>query len=131
MKAIGLPVLFTALLLSAAAIAPAASEMQPMLDQAGLLARVVGNTIYYHSPSEDVYEFLAQDGSIHGQSSVHGRYTARWRFYQRDSICFQHEDPMASGCVAVVLRGLRIEYHRRDGVVEGPFDMLPGNPHKL
>jgi len=29
------------------------------------------------------------------------------------------------------LRGSMVEYHRRDGVVEGPFEMLPGNPRNL
>lgn len=120
----------TTLMLATAAVA-AASAMPPMLDGAGLLTQVVGNTIHFHSPSEDVYEFLAPDGRIHGESSVHGRFIARWRLYEQDSLCFQHEDPMASGCVDVALRGQRVEFHRRDGVVEGPFEMLPGNPRKL
>jgi len=109
----------------------AAAAADPMLDRVGLLHRVVGNTIRYQGPSEVVYEYLAPDGRIHGESSVHGKYLARWRFHERDAICFEHDDPMASGCVAVVLRGQQIEYHRRDGVIEGPFEMLAGNPRKL
>jgi hypothetical protein len=101
------------------------------LDGPALLARVVGNTIHYHAPDEDIFEFLAADGRIHGESTVHGKYGARWRLYEGDAICFEHDDPMASGCVAVVLRASMVEYHRRDGVVEGPFEMLPGNPRNL
>ena len=108
-----------------------ATAADSMLDRAGLLHRVVGNTIHYQGPSEDVFEYLAADGRIHGESSVHGKYSARWRFHERDAICFEHDDPMTSGCVAVVLRGQQIEYHRRDGVIEGPFEMLAGNPRKL
>ena len=102
-----------------------------MLDGAALLGRVVGNTIHFHAQSEDVFEFLAPDGTIHGESSVHGKFSARWRLWQKDSLCFQHDDPMASGCVAVALNGNRIEFHRRDGVLEGPFELLRGNPRKL
>jgi hypothetical protein len=68
---------------------------------------------------------------IHGLSTVHGTYVARWRYFEDDAICFEHDDPMASGCVSVVLHDALIEYHRRDGVVEGPFPLLKGNPRKL
>lgn len=101
------------------------------LTRAELATRVVGNTIHYQSGTEHVFEFLAPDGVIRGYSSVHGTYTARWRLLGADAICFEHEDPMASGCVSVVLRKGLIEYHRRDGVVEGPFAFLAGNPRNL
>jgi hypothetical protein len=110
---------------------PSASADAPTLDQAALRQRVVGNTIRYQGSGEVIHEYLAPDGSIHGESSVHGKYLARWRLHESDLICFQHDDPMQSGCVAVVLKGTNIEYHRRDGVIEGPFVMLPGNPKRL
>ena len=69
-----------------------------MLDGSALLQRVVGNTLHFHAPSEDVYEYLAPDGTIHGESTVHGKYLARWRLFEMDLLCFQHDDPMASGC---------------------------------
>src|SRR5215831_14746585 len=94
------------------------------LDGEALLSRVAGNTIHYHAGSEDIFEYLASDGSIHGESTVHGKYAARWRLYEGDSICFEHADPMASGCVRVKLQGSQIEYLRRDDVVEGPFELL-------
>lgn len=96
-----------------------------------LVSEVVGNTIQYQNGSETIFEFIAPDGVIHGNSTVHGRYLARWRFFGDASICFEHDDPMASGCVAVALREGLIEYHRRDGVVEGPFTLLEGNPERL
>ena len=102
-----------------------------MLDGSALLQRVVGNTLHFHAPSEDVYEYLAPDGTIHGESTVHGKYLARWRLFEMDLLCFQHDDPMASGCVAVSLAGMRITLHRRDGIVEGPFELMPENPRNL
>jgi hypothetical protein len=111
--------------------APLALATGATLDRPALLKRVVGNTIRYAAPGEVVHEFLAPDGIIHGRSSVHGTYLAHWRLLDDDLICFEHADPMQSGCVAVVLKGASIEYHRRDGVVEGPFDFLPGNPERL
>jgi hypothetical protein len=120
-----------AVLAGVACAGGAIAQASDMLDHAGLLTHVAGSTIHYHAPSEDVYEYLAADGQIHGESSVHGKYLARWRLFEGDSICFEHDDPMSSGCVRVVLHGGAIEYHRRDGVVEGPFEMLPGNPRGL
>jgi hypothetical protein len=101
------------------------------LTRAELETRVVGNTIHYQAGNEHVFEYLAPGGVIHGRSSVHGAYTARWRLFGDDAICFEHDDPMASGCVNVVLRDGQIEYHRKDDVVEGPFPFLKGNPRKL
>jgi hypothetical protein len=126
------PARTAALLMSALCIALGASLAHAAeLTRAELGARVVGNTIHYHAETEDVFEYLAPNGVIRGQSSVHGAYTARWRLYGDDAICFEHDDPMASGCVSVVLREGFIEYHRRDGVVEGPFPFLKGNPRNL
>lgn len=96
-----------------------------------LISEVVGNTIRYQNGSETIFEFIAPGGIIRGSSTVHGRYLARWRFFDDASICFEHDDPMASGCVTVVLRQGLIEYHRKDGVVEGPFPLLKGNPERL
>jgi hypothetical protein len=115
----------------ACALIQAAFAAPPTLDRRGLERQVVGNTIQYQGDGEVILEYLAPDGKIHGQSSVHGKYFAHWRLLDDDLICFQHDDPMQSGCVAVVLRGTAIEYHRRDGVIEGPFVMLTGNPRQL
>jgi hypothetical protein len=109
----------------------ASSAHAAELTRTELEAKVVGNTIHYQAGDEHVFEYLAPGGVIHGRSSVHGTYVARWRLYGDDAICFEHEDPMASGCVSVVLNGAQIEYHRRDGVVEGPFPFLQGNPENL
>ena len=101
------------------------------LDRAGLLHRVVGNTIHLQGAGEDVFEYLDPAGDIRGESSVKGRFTAHWRLLDDHTICFESADPMASGCVAVQLSGKTITFLRRDGVVEGPFGFLPGNPRGL
>jgi hypothetical protein len=101
------------------------------LGRKDLLHRVVGNTIHFQGGDEDTFEFLAPNGEIRGHSSSHGRFTARWRLLDDHSLCFESADPMASGCVSVELSGSRIVFYRRDGVVEGPFEFLRGNPRSL
>ena len=101
------------------------------LDRAGLMNRVVGNTIHFQGPGEQVFEFLDPAGEIRGESSVHGKFTAHWRLLDDRTICFESADPMASGCVSVQLNGNAITFLRRDGVVEGPFEFLSGNPRGL
>src|SRR4051812_9788236 len=97
--------------------------MQATLDRAGLMSRVVGNTIHYHAPNEDVYEYLAPGGRSLGESTVNEKYVARGRLFQSDAICFEHDAPMARGCVAGGVTGEAITYYRRDGVIEGPFEL--------
>jgi hypothetical protein len=101
------------------------------LDRAGLLHRVAGNTIHFAGDGEDTFEFLAPGGEIRGESSVHGEFRARWRLLDDHTMCFESDDPMASGCVGVELDGSKITFARRDGVIEGPFELLRGNPRKL
>jgi hypothetical protein len=102
-----------------------------LLMHSELAARVVGNTIHYQGFNEDLYEYLAPDGNIHGESTERGLYQARWRFFENDGICFVHDDPFQSGCVRLTLRKGQVRYQRPDGAIEGPFDLLPGNPRKL
>jgi hypothetical protein len=116
------------LLLLAASAAVAGTQV---LGRTGLLHRVVGNTIHFQGGGEDVFEYLDPNGGIRGESSVHGKFTARWRLLDDQTMCFESADPMASGCVGVELNGTRITFLRRDGVVEGPFELLAGNPRSL
>ena len=113
------------------ALAHAAIADVPTLDRSALERRMPGNTLRFAGNGDVVYEYLAPDGTIHGRSNLHGAFRARWRLHQHDLICFETADPMQSGCVAVVLRGATVEFHRRDGVVEGPFEFLAGNPQHL
>jgi hypothetical protein len=101
------------------------------LDRSGLLNRVVGNTLHFASAGEQVFEFLDPSGEIRAESSAHGKYSARWRLLDDRTMCFESADPMASGCVGVELNGRSLTFIRRDGVVEGPFELLPGNPRSL
>jgi len=116
------------LLMFAMAATAARAEL---LDRAGLLHRVVGNTIHFQGSGEDVFEYLDPTGEIRGESSVHGKFSARWRLLDAQTMCFESADPMASGCVGIELSGSKIIFHRRDGVVEGPFGFLAGNPRSL
>jgi hypothetical protein len=109
----------------------AAGTGAQVLGRAELLHRVAGNTIHVQGGGEDVYEYLDPNGEIRGESSAHGRFTARWRLLDDQTMCFESADPMASGCVGIELNGTQIVFHRRDGVVEGPFEFLAGNPRSL
>jgi hypothetical protein len=116
------------LLLLAASTAVAGTQV---LARNELLHRVVGNTIHFKGGGEHVFEYLDPAGGIRGESSVHGKFRARWRLLDDQTMCFESADPMASGCVGVELNGTRITFLRRDGVVEGPFEFLAGNPRNL
>ena len=96
-----------------------------------LVEQVVGNTIRFQGPDFEVFEYLGPGGVTLGFSTKTGPFRARWRIIRGSLLCLETDDPMQSGCVTVVLEPGRIEFHRLDGVVEGPFDLLPGNPRKL
>ena len=101
------------------------------LDHDGLLHKLVGATIRFQGDGDDVYEYLDPSGEIRGASSLHGKFTAHWRFLDDRTFCFESADPMQSGCAAVDLAGSSLSFHRRDGVIEGPFELLAGNPRGL
>ena len=111
-----------------------------------LLQQVVGNTIRFQGPDFEVFEYLSPERVTLGVSTTGGRYRkgdalgfstktgpfrALWRIIRGNLLCLENDDPMQSGCVAVVLEPGKIEFHRLDGIVEGPFELLPGNPRKL
>lgn len=118
------------LLLGAVLLRNAVAD-EPVLDRAALQRTLPGNTIRFEGGGDVVDQYLAPDGTIHGRSKLHGAFAARWRLHEADLICFETDDPMQSGCVAVVMKGAKIEFHRRDGVIEGPFDFIRGNPAGL
>jgi hypothetical protein len=112
-------------------VANAAEEPQT-LTGAQLIAEVVGNTIRYENDAKDVVnEYYAADGTIHGRSKMSGDYSAVWEIRFGNMFCIVQDDPMQSGCVTVIVRGDKIEFHRRDGVVEGPFELRHENPERL
>jgi hypothetical protein len=121
----------TSILLLGAVVLRSAIADVPLLDRAALEREMPGNTIRFRGGDDVVDQYLAPDGTIHGRSKLHGAFTARWRLHQDDLICFETGDPMQSGCVAIVLAGAKIEFHRRDGVIEGPFEFIRGNPGQL
>ena len=100
-------------------------------EHAGLLHRVVGNTIHYTNSGARVFEFLDPAGDIRGESSQDGKFSACWWLLDERTMCFESADPMSGGCLGIELVGDRIALIRRDGVNEGPFELLPGNPRGL
>lgn len=116
---------------TALVVTGAAHSADQLLMRAEFSQRVVGNTVHYQSLNDDVFEYFAADGSIHGESAERGLYSASWRYGGDNGLCFKKDDPLQSGCVGVVLHRGQVSYHRRGGVIEGPYDLLPGNPRKL
>jgi hypothetical protein len=90
------------LLLGAVLLRTAIADV-PLLDRAGLQRTMPGNTIRFEGGGDEVFQYLAPDGTIRGRSKLHGAFAARWRLHQNDLICFETGDPMQSGCVAVAL----------------------------
>ena len=124
------------LVLSAAACslcagASAADSSSQTLSHKQLIRQVVGNTIHFQGPDFDVYEYLGPEGEILGFSTKTGAFHGRWRIIRGNLLCLEHDDPMQSGCAAVALKPGQVEFHRLDGVVEGPFDFQSGNPRNL
>jgi hypothetical protein len=92
---------------------------------------MVGNTVHYASPDDDVFEYYNPDGTIHGISKKNGTYSANWKIRPDGTFCEVSSDPKSSGCAFVVSQPGKITYFRYDEITEGPFDVLPGNPKQL
>jgi hypothetical protein len=89
-------------------------------------------TIDFSQGDRHFYEYYAIDGVARGGDDAgQHRTSGRWRVRPDGTVCFLHDDPNQSGCVFVRVDGERIEFHRVDGVVEGPFKLERGNPHRL
>jgi hypothetical protein len=98
-------------------------------EAAGLIAHA---TIDFSQGDRHYFEYFAADGASRGGDGVGAlRRPGRWRVRPDGTVCFLHDDPDQSGCVFVQARGDSIEFHRVDGVVEGPFRIERGNPHGL
>ena len=116
----------------AGAVAATPAAAAEFLSAAQLQSMVVGSTIRYQDDDKDVVdEFYAADGTVRGRSRSAGPYRATWQIRFGNLFCIVQSDPMQSGCVNVVVNGRRIAFHRRDGVVEGPFELRAGDPERL
>ena len=89
-------------------------------------------TIDYSHGDHHFYEYYSADGIAKaGDGSSDHRIVGRWKVRSDGTVCFLHDDPNQSGCVFVRVSGDAIEFHRIDGVLEGPFKLERGNPHHL
>ncbi len=113
-----------------AAVTAHASEGE-LLTRDAILRHVVGNTIHFAGAGDELYQYLDPSGAIRIESTAHGKFAARWRFFDDQTFCFESADPMSSGCVGIQVNGGQITFVRRDGVVEGPFELQAGNPRHL
>ena len=89
-------------------------------------------TIDYSHGDHHFYEYYSADGMAKaGDGSSDRRIVGHWKVRPDGTVCFLHDDPNQSGCVFVRVSGDAIEFHRIDGVLEGPFKLERGNPHHL
>ena len=89
-------------------------------------------TIDYSYGDHHFYEYYSADGIAKaGDGSSDHRIVGRWKVRSDGTVCFLHDDLNQSGCVFVRVSGDAIEFHRIDGVLEGPFKLERGNPHHL
>jgi hypothetical protein len=105
----------------------------PALTADGIGREIVGHTIQYQNDTKDqVQEFFAPDGSVHGWSRKQGVYRSDWQIRFGNYLCIVAASALESGCVRVVLRPhAQLEFHLDIGEIEGPFALLPGNPRNL
>ena len=118
-----------ALVLGAGAHAAPMPEPAATPAQAAALVRDV--TMDFFDGTTHQYEYFALDGmsAVRDASGAiqHGRWFAR----PDSTVCFMHADPHQSGCVHVSRNEGTIQFHRIDGLIEGPFAYEQGNPHGL
>ena len=93
---------------------------------------IAHSTIDFSQGDHHYYEYFAVDGISRGGDGASSESSNGHWFVRPDAtVCFMHDDPKQSGCVFVRNVGDLIELHRVDGVVEGPFKIERGNPHRL
>jgi hypothetical protein len=99
----------------------------------GVIQEIVGNTIQYQNDEKDqVQEFFAPDGTIHGWSRKAGKYRSQWQIRFGNYLCIVAGSALESGCVRVlVLPRAQVEFKLDIGETEGPFELLHGNPRNL
>jgi hypothetical protein len=99
-----------------------------VLSAEAIMGRVIGHTIEFQNDDKDaVRMYFDPNGSAYGTSRRDGVFVQEWQIRFGNFLCIVGDNPMESGCVQVVLPAEgKIEFHRRDDVIEGPFALLPG-----
>lgn len=122
-----------AVLLGGAPLQAATPVETRTLSASQILQQVVGHTIEFQNDKTDqVYQYLAADGSVHGWLRVSGTSRSEWQIRFGHYLCLVSADPMDSGCVRVrLLPHSRVEFQLDIGEKEGPFRLIRGNPRHL
>jgi hypothetical protein len=119
-----------ALIASSAAAAVAPVQARATIDQ-NTVSLIADSTIDFSHGGHPYFEYFAPDGTSRGGNGADKVEIGKWYVRQDNTVCFIHDDLNQSGCVFVQARESSIEFHRIDGVVEGPFGHLRGNPKGL
>jgi hypothetical protein len=111
--------------------AHAAPMPAPASTPAQAAALVRGVTMDFFDGTTHQYEYFAPDGTSVSRDASGVPVQGRWFARPDATVCFMHADPHQSGCVHVARNEGTIQFHRIDGLVEGPFAYEAGNPHGL
>lgn len=122
-----------AVVVTAISIAALSACAAAQIADAQAATRIVTDaTIDFSHGQHHIYEYYGVDGvSRAGDGVGERRVIGHWKVRPDGTVCFLHDDPNQSGCVFVRMNRDQIEFHRIDGVVEGPFALERGNPHGL
>ena len=112
-------------------IAQAAPMPEPAATPAQAAALVRDVTMDFFDGTAHQYEYFALDGTSTSRDASGAVVQGRWFARPDATVCFMHADPHQSGCVHVARNEGTIQFHRIDGLVEGPFAYEQGNPHGL
>jgi hypothetical protein len=104
---------------------------QPIRDVAAAAALVADSTIDFSHGGHQYFEYFAPDGTSRGSDGAGKVELGKWYVRNDATVCFIHANLNQSGCVFVQAVDSSIEFDRIDGVVEGPFRRLSGNPRGL
>ena len=104
---------------------------QTEMEVAGAASLVADTTIDFSGGGHRYFEYFAPDGTSRGGDGTGTPEIGKWYVRKDATVCFIHRDPNQSGCVFVKPLASSIEFHRIDGVVEGPFPHWRGNPKGL
>jgi hypothetical protein len=122
---------FAGLVATASLMAARQVSAQPVTEVTRATAIVADSTIDFSHGGHRYLEYFSPDGSSRGGDGSGKVEIGRWYVRNDGTVCFIHASLNQSGCVFVRPLGSSIEFHRIDGVVEGPFGHLPGNPQGL
>ena len=122
---------FAAFAAAASIVGTTPADAQAITETATATALIADSTIDFSGGGHHYFEYFAPDGTSRGGDGSGSPEVGKWYARKDGTVCFIHANLNQSGCVFVSPLTASIEFHRIDGVVEGPFAHFRGNPKGL